>query len=98
MTSIVNFMKRHPALTYGLVGLVAAGVVWVADVQYDSGGIAGVLFWGTQIFLLPFWLVSETLSGLTDGAFPGQGIISVVGGLGICLVIDLVLSRLRLKK
>ncbi len=48
MTNIVNFMKRHPALTYGLIGLIAAGVVWVADVQYDSSGIVGALYWGVQ--------------------------------------------------
>lgn len=45
----------------------------LAGFQYDSRGVAGLLWWLAQIAALPVWFVDETLrsQGVRDSAYGG---------------------------
>ena len=95
MSAVLRFIRRNPFLVYGSIGLILALVVWVANIEYDDAGVRGILYWVGSLFVLPFALIHEALRSLNEGrTVYGQNIIAVVGGLAICLILDVIWRRL----
>ena len=95
----MDFIKRHLFLTYGLVALLIHGLLLVSGAQYDSGGLAGLLILTSPIWGAIYWAPNEFIFALKNGvAIEGQEIVSILVGLGICLVADYFLNSIRKKK
>ena len=91
----MKIVKNNPTIIYALTGLLFWFFIWIANIQYDDGGIRGLIFIAGEIFTLPFWLVQELIFTLNNGhTMVGQNIISIIFGLIICLVVDLSIRRL----
>ena len=95
----MDFIKRHLFLTYGLVALLIHVLLYISGAQYDSGGLAGLLILTSPIWGVIYWAPNEIIFTLNNGtAIEGQKIISILMGLGICLVSDYLLNSIRKKR
>lgn len=73
---------------------------WLAlsgfNLEYDSPGIGGLLFWIGQVITFPFWASSELLFALHGGkAFPYHDTMSLILAW---FIMALILIALRIKK
>ena len=95
----MDCIKRHLFLTYGLFALLIDALLYISGAQYDSGGLAGLLILTSPIWGVIYWAPNEMLFTLNNGsAIEGQRIVSILVGLGICLVADYLLSLMRAKR
>ena len=79
----------YPATIFALIGLLMWIILALSGIQYDESGIRGVAFFIGEIFRLPFWAIEEVIFVFNNGeSIQGQHVISIVFGLGICIVID----------
>jgi len=91
-------VARHPATTFALLGLAAWGALAALGIEYDADGLRGSLYWVAELFRAPFWAVGEVLFMLGGGkAIPGQIPLTIVLGLGLCLLIDAGIRMMRTK-
>jgi len=95
----MKIVKQNPALIFAIVGLLFWLIIWIANIQYDDSGTGKYVFWLGEIFRIPFWVIQEILFALTSGkSFAGATVISIIGGIGMCLGIDIVWRRLSRHK
>jgi len=96
---MIKYIKENVVTTYGLIGLLFYFVIWAGNIQYDQGGIKGIIFLLSQVFQVPFWIVGEFLFILNSGeAISGQLLVSIIGGLLLCFLIDLTIKRFLMRR
>jgi F0F1-type ATP synthase membrane subunit a len=86
---ILNVITNNPVTFYGLVGVLLSILIWVLDLQYDEEGLSGFLFWISEVFRFPFWLVGEFLHSFVEQISVGMRLfMTFVGGILLCIAID----------
>ena len=61
-------------------GLTILGLVVVVDIfqiPYDAGGFPALVYWGTQLLMLPVWPIAEMLQSVSIG-LNGAGLFLIV--------------------
>lgn len=90
------WLYRFPFTFWGAVALAFHACILILEWSYDQGGLAGVLVLSSPVWGFMYWLPSELLLALNDGAaISGHALLSVFLGLGFCLLADVVVRRLR---
>ena len=91
----MGYIKRHIFLTYGIISLLIYMLLIISDAQYDSGGFGGLLILTFPIWGIIYWAPNEVIFTLNNGTgIKGQIIISILMGLGFCLVADYFLNSI----
>lgn len=85
-----------PFLAYATIGVALQIFVYMYEIQYDDDGLRGVVFWAAQLFGILFWAVNELFLLLHHGrAFAFQFAISIFFSIGLALLLDTAVRRLR---
>ena len=85
----MQFIKRHPFATYGVLALLMGAIIQSLNLQYDDGGIGSLLLISSPIWGFVYWAPHELLFTLNDGkAFYAHTAISIIAGFLICLLAD----------
>ena len=89
----MKLIKRHLFLTYGLFALLVQSFVYISGAQYDDGGLGRLLIISSPFWGVIYWAPSELLFMLNNGvAIKGHGLISIIIGIGLCLLADFLLN------
>lgn len=94
-SSLSTIVRTLPFTTWGLGALILHASILLFDLSYDSGGLVSLLVLSLPVWGAMYWLPSELLFMLNSGeAVPGQWLISLGGGLMLCVVTDAIVYRL----
>ena len=86
-------------MTYGILALLLYITLLAAGVEYDSGGIGGFLVLTFPIWGFVYWAPDEILFSVGGGtATEYQMVLTLLGGLVICFLLDRAIFALRKAK
>ena len=92
----IRLIHKYPFTTWALVALLAHACIIAFDVHYDEGGVGSILLLSSPAWGVMYWLPNELFLALNNGhSMEGQLIVSVLVGLALCLLADLVVGRIR---
>jgi hypothetical protein len=99
MKILAKVFQYFPLTIFTIFGIAFSIVVATTNIQYDDGGMRGLIFLTSQIFTLPIWLAGEVLFALNEGkAIPGQYFVSTSIGLLSALLIDYLIKAVLKRK
>lgn len=70
-------------------------VTYLFGIQYDTRGLPQVLWWVSQIFLLPAWIVSEAMHSVGMSTTYRHGYVITIFGLSIALSFPILFQMLN---
>ena len=89
----MKLIRQYPFTAYNLLALLVEAAVIAAGVQFDAGGLLGLLVLTTPLWGVFFWMPDEMLLTLNHGVAPkGHELAAAALGLGICLLADYALQ------
>lgn len=99
---MVHF-KRHPFLTYAIIGLSFQIAIAALGIRYDDRGVRSIIYWVGEAFSLAFWAAGEVLFMINNQqGFRFHTGLAAILGVALCYIGDwcwvACLARLERKK